>query len=280
MTTLYFTFTRYNRTDGIGRSSTPSETYRFVASDFDQVFQGETYTAEPIKITGLDLTGDKTDASIKLTVPKTNAIAQKFIDGGPAQPYWLKIQADTGSGVLVIFNGRIRGVVFEELTAELDLASIGEVLKRIGLRQQFSAQCPHSLFSAACGVNKAARTYNFFLLLTPQDIKDNGRRITFSETQLTGQGISFSDEALKNGYISINGSKYATVVRNASLAGTITLEFLTRPAGLETGQALAVELTEGCDKTAQTCSTKFNNINNFGGFHQVPRKDPFSEGLV
>jgi uncharacterized phage protein (TIGR02218 family) len=56
---------------------------------------------------------------------------------------------------------------------------------------------------------------------------------------------------------------------------TFTLAF-SMPYAIAGGNA--IKLTPGCDKTQDTCVSKFNNIINFGGFPTVPGQDRLFRG--
>jgi hypothetical protein len=40
-----------------------------------------------------------------------------------------------------------------------------------------------------------------------------------------------------------------------------------------------VVLTVGCDHSTSTCASRFNNLDNYGGFPFIPSKNPFSTGV-
>jgi hypothetical protein len=50
----------------------------------------------------------------------------------------------------------------------------------------------------------------------------------------------------------------------------------------ETGDALPVtaEITPGCDLRASTCAAKFGNLLNFGGFSEIPGRNPLGGGSI
>ena len=41
-----------------------------------------------------------------------------------------------------------------------------------------------------------------------------------------------------------------------------------------------VTLYPGCDRTKETCISKFNNLSNFGGFPYIPVKNPFGGSSI
>jgi len=51
---------------------------------------------------------------------------------------------------------------------------------------------------------------------------------------------------------------------------------------LETGAPLPllVDLAPGCDLRAATCAAKFGNLANFGGFPEIPGRNPLGGGSM
>ena len=50
----------------------------------------------------------------------------------------------------------------------------------------------------------------------------------------------------------------------------------------ETGDPLPLraDLAPGCDLRAATCAAKFGNLPNFGGFPEIPGRNPFGGGSI
>ena len=42
----------------------------------------------------------------------------------------------------------------------------------------------------------------------------------------------------------------------------------------------AVEIAPGCDLRRATCAGRFNNLLNFGGFPDIPGRNPFGGGSI
>jgi hypothetical protein len=43
---------------------------------------------------------------------------------------------------------------------------------------------------------------------------------------------------------------------------------------------LLVDLAPGCDLRAATCAAKFGNLANFGGFPEIPGRNPLGGGSI
>ena len=43
---------------------------------------------------------------------------------------------------------------------------------------------------------------------------------------------------------------------------------------------LVIRIYPGCDRTKETCQSKFNNLNNYGGFPFIPLKNPFGGSSI
>jgi uncharacterized phage protein (TIGR02218 family) len=81
------------------------------------------------------------------------------------------------------------------------------------------------------------------------------------------------------GIVAWDADGLGTIEQRAIERGTSATEFLIfgRSDGLEVGQA--VKLYPGCDRRAQTCLDKFNNLVNYGGIPQMPGETPYGRNL-
>lgn len=125
--------------------------------------------------------------------------------------------------------------------------------------QTISVLCPHSLYSSECGVTATPDSYQV------QAINDGGKRITLS-----------SAPPVNDGYYSF-GYAQAIGVRRGVISHTASDIVLISPIpGLAIGDTILV--AAGCDKRISTCQSKFNNVDNFGGFKYIPHIDPVNDG--
>jgi len=70
-----------------------------------------------------------------------------------------------------------------------------------------------------------------------------------------------------------------TGVRRSIVAHSGANLTLTRPVP-EFAVGSQIRLYPGCDHTKGTCNTKFNNLDNFGGFPWIPIRNPFDGNSI
>ena len=137
-------------------------------------------------------------------------------------------------------------------------------LKRTGLRLCWSRECPHFLYGPGCYVDK-------------EDFK-----VEAEVTSLTGNTFAVLGADLESdfrgGFVEWDVNEDGTVDRrfiDGQNGDTLSIFGLTDRLTVGT----AVRLYPGCDRTPETCDSKFDNIDNYGGFDKMPGKSPFNVAI-
>ena len=131
------------------------------------------------------------------------------------------------------------------------------------VRAKYQRLCRHALYSRGCRLD----IETFFVGGTAS--AHQGLTITISEAAL-----------LPNGWFR------GGVLRHADLLGfiaghvgdalTLSGRMPDLEAAIDDPEALAlVEIAPGCDLRRDTCKAKFGNLLNFGGFPDIPGRNPF-----
>ena len=165
-------------------------------------------------------------------------------------------------GRLVVFTGQLGEVTWSPEGYEVDIVSYMKNLS-VNIGNVFTANCRHTLFSGAktgqcgyCGVSKTAFTQTGSV----SAITTNKWVFTISNAQADGyysNGLIKFTSGLNNGL--------SAVIK--SHAGNKVTLMLPTAFSINVGDTF--EIQAGCDKTLDTCKTKFNNVNNFGGFPHI-----------
>lgn len=155
--------------------------------------------------------------------------------------------------------GRVLGVEVADDVARVRCESAQVSLKRIGLRRLYSRKCSHVLYSSACGASPMTASA-FVLEVYGRSVELNGGVSGWVSGGLAGGWLQTPDGA-RHMIIGDYGSGVE----------------LLYPAALEPGTE--VLLTVGCDHSTATCQTRFDNLDNYGGFPAIPSKNPFSTGV-
>lgn len=200
----------------------------------------------------------------KFDVPEQDLLAGKY-DGAVVETR-ICSYVDTPLGSVVIDRGRIGSLTWTSDGVLADVHGLmGQLAKNITFT--YTAGCRHQLFNAfntnyigACTVNKTSYTYTGTVAGVPHPT------ITFTCT-----GVNQPDGWFTNGLVTWTTGANAGLsyqVKRHTVAGAVTIDlFLEAARPIQPGDQF--EVTAGCDKSAATCKTKFNNIINFGGFPHI-----------
>lgn len=165
-------------------------------------------------------------------------------------------------GRLVVFTGQLGEVTWSEAGFEADIVSYMKNLS-LNLGNVFTANCRHTLFSqpkvgncGACGLSKTAFTQTGSV----SAVTTNKWVFTISN--------SAADAYFSNGLIKFTSgmNNGLSAVIKSQTGNQLTLML---PTAFSINAGDTFEIQAGCDKTLETCKTKFNNVNNFGGFPHI-----------
>lgn len=242
--------------------------YRFAAADQDLVLDFQQYLASGVIRHGsIEQGGDPIRAGIEVTVEADHPVALLFRSTPPMDTVLLLIQ-EVHAGDLAsrrpVWLGRITSVKWDSEAREAVITHEPTYtsLQRMGLRRAYQRLCPLVTGGKRCGVNLEA----FALNANVQEV--NGLAVTIST--IGGR----PDDYFTGGFITYEISSGVIERRPIRSQAGAVLTLSSFPVGLVNGGAL--KAYPGDDHTAATCSTKFNNEDNYGGFIYFPKKNPFS----
>lgn len=244
---------------------TDAQVFTFTDHTDDIVFGGDTYQAEtgftPTQIEGNDrLTVDNLDV-IGLISP--SAISRDDLLAGDYNHAEIEIfqinYADTSQGILKLRRGWLGEVKIKHGQFIAEVRGMAQRLQqRVG--DSYSPLCRADLGDAKCGVNLTLLTVSGTVttLIDSRTFTDPARTEPVGE--FDGGLLTFTSGA--NSGRSMEVKLYTP--------GQIELhQELGRP--LQVGDTY--DVYPGCDKTADTCKTKFSNFVNFRGEPHVPGID-------
>jgi uncharacterized phage protein (TIGR02218 family) len=226
-------------------------------------------TYEPMEVTreALQFSSDTRAEALKITVPASTPLVRKYINSVPGQRATLtitRVHRNDGSNQLVqMFKGIVQTVAFDlnGLSASLAVVPITAELANSIPRFAFSGVCNHVLYDSACTVAQSLFRHQNEVTGVAGDV-------------ITVQGLSVKGNGwATGGYIALPSGEFRQILGHTGDNVRVLLPFPSNPLGL------TVEVFAGCDHSINTCSSKFNNVPNFGGFAWVPLRNPFSTGL-
>ncbi len=235
--------------------------------EFDVDLDGTPYTILSIERNELALGAEAAKSALELKLPPNCDLVRHLLAAS--------LTGDTTSVTLRIgrrdswgdywwlsgtrWMGRVLGVEIDADAARIRCESAQVSLKRIGLRRLYSRKCSHVLYSSACGASPI--TGSAFVL----DVY--GRNV-----ELDGGVPDSVSGGLAGGWLQTpDGARHMIISDYGS-----GVELLY-PVAIESGTE--VLLTVGCDHSTATCQSRFDNLDNYGGFPAIPSKNPFSTGV-
>lgn len=242
--------------------------FRYTDSEKDYTYDEEVFTAIPIS------SGDVTSTTLldanpyEINVPKTCDLAE-FLKGYPpsyvmrAEVFLLHPEMAANDRRRV-FVGKLIGISTKGAEAVILADTMDSSFRNPGLRRTYQRQCPHVLYGPQCHAVKVALP----LVVLP---------LSAGLNTLALDGFPIED----NPDFYIGGQAewvvpFGRVVRNIIGAyrdvSTIRLSLAGPADTAEIGGS--VSIYRGCERTEASCTTRFNNILNYGGQPWIPLKNP------
>lgn len=259
------------------QSGTPIELYEFVQGTQrwsyisraeELVRLGQVYTPAPIKRDRVKQSTDVFKNSMRLTFPRDNEFAVQFLGFAPDSVTTVAILRghanDPDQQFIIYWKGRVLSAKATESQIEIECEPLYTSIRRPGLRAKFEYSCRHVLYRRGCFVNQEAFLHEGAVLSVSGGLNvEVAGAAALGATWFVGGMIVAEDGA----------SRF--IVGQPS-AGVVTM---SRPMPSVVGGS-TVKLYPGCDHLRGTCDTKFNNLDNFGGFPWIPSRNPFDGSSI
>lgn len=250
-------------------TATNGTVYAWTDHDNELVVTGTTYKPAPglsalryISTPDASVSTQSVQAAI-VEVPDEDLRAG-ILDEAEIEAAWC-LWDNQSAGKVVVFVGKVGNIKWTQDGMQVEFVSSMKDLERV-MGETFTAGCRHELFGTAkagkvgfCGVNPASYTFTG----TVGSITTAKWKFAY-----TGPAAAQPDGYFNNGVITFtSGLNAGLSVPIKSNAGDVFELFLRSFAIIAPGDTFSVKA--GCDKTLETCKTKFNNVANFGGFPHI-----------
>lgn len=245
---------------------TNGDVFAFTDSDVHLTVDGVTYEPAPgLSSVRLNATSDNQVSNQRLTasvvdVPEDLILGGVF-DEAEVEAAWTS-WADPSLGRVVIFKGTFGQISWDETNFEVDVVSASKLLGRV-LGWTYTSTCRHKLFGGAeagrlgyCGLNSASFTFTGTVSAVAVPKWKFGTGLVNPDGYFSAGVLTWTSG--NNAGLSSTVKKYAS--------GNIDL-YVPTAFAIQAGDTFSIQA--GCDKTLETCKTKFNNVNNFGGFPHI-----------
>lgn len=166
--------------------------------------------------------------------------------------------ADLSQGTVRLRHGWFGEVSVSGNTYNAEIRGFSDLMqRRIG--DTYTPECRHDLGDGKCGINITAYTVDSFVtgLLDSASFTDNNRN---EVSGLFDYGKILWTSGANTGL--------CMEIKKWNVEERILLMWLPMPNDIAIGDAYTI--SQGCDKRFCTCSSKFNNVANFGGFPHLP----------
>lgn len=266
-----------------GEMETGEQSWGYTSAPIDVVFptgnvtypNGMTFKSTQITRSETTKTADLNKLSMTITVPKDNEVALMYQFYPPTSVITVDIRrshrTDVDQEIFVHWMGRISSVEFndEEGVARLTCEPVHTSIRRLGLRRHYQRECPHILYSEACGVAKE----NYQVSRVVQSIS--------GLTVALGAALPGVDNDFAGGMLSWTNTGKPTqwrfILSNTTTSLQVNFPFpdVNDPYGRGLHAGSSITIYKGCTHTMTDCVEKFNNLDNYGGFPYIPMENPF-----
>lgn len=248
-----------------------NQSWCFTSADRPITYAGNTYEAISISRAAILQTQEIKQKTLKVTMPRDNAVPALFLIYPPSSSVMLTIFAmhydDPDQQAVVDWMGRVMWPSWKGSTVELNCEPAYTSVQTLGLRRTIALNCPHVLFGPGCS-------------LLPADFKTTGAISGVSNVTVSATVIGTkTDGYFSGGYLEWTSADGDYLERRSILShsgDSVVLDY----ASPELAIGVSINLYPGCDHTTPTCNAKFNNILNYGGCPYIPALNPFGGGTI
>lgn len=238
--------------------------WRYTGGQNDIVFNEVTYTAIAITHEGFSQSGSPENDDLQIKISGRAGVTDLFIGTPPSSELLVRVRnlhrGDTEAPV--VWSGQVKsGREVSQIEWNFVCNSLLSTLNRNGLRLSWGRGCPHALYDRSCRVD-------------PADYAVSVQVNSLTGSTITSTALdALDDDYLSGGFLEFAGP-YDTIERRAieSHVGS-TIALLGTTDGIAASDWITVY--PGCNRITLTCQTKFNNLDNYGGFPHLPNKSPF-----
>lgn len=253
------------RRDGI--KITHGTTIHLIATGTrDIVIDGETYLASPAGRAGVEIRTLGDDHPLEMRLPLTHPFVQRYTAGNvPPREITVEVRSAYESTFDLMHVGFVVAMSVEGHIASFSVPKTIDIAVRKRLPVlSVGRLCGHVLYNADCRADRAAFTISSTIASV------DGRNIVCD--------IALDDTWARGGELVHTASGEAMTIfehlQTVDLAGQhANLTLQAAVYGMQVGDA--VTITAGCRHDISTCRNIFDNVQNFGGFPQLPTVNPF-----
>lgn len=248
-----------------------STTWRLTSAPYDIVWNALTWTASTVSHSEVKQTNEMSKGNLDLTFAIDDAFAAQFLGYAPDQITTISIRRfHTGDPDAVVYwKGRIVGSAGSNKSIKINCESIFTSLRRSGLRARYQISCRHALYMVGCNLNKSSFATAGVVSAV------SGNTVTIPSIAGDAAGWRVGGMLEYETYLRLITAQNGGLLTLSNPIKALTDDFAISGAGV-----LSVNTYPGCDRTRETCTNKFANWINFGGFPWIPAKNPMGGSSI
>lgn len=233
-----------------------TEVWRLTSGDAAATLAGLDFQPGHVMRAAVSQKKDAPGLQVVVTLSLDLAVAQALmVESSLTTSVTIQRKQSAGDPVKVVLRGEVVSLKFAGDVVDLTVATIEHRFKTLIPKVLVQRTCPHALYGYSCGVNKE----DFAVETTIASI--SGQVITVD--------ASAGGNMWRNGMIRLASGQILFIADHVTSAITVWGHI---PAGLAEDDPVTVY--RGCDKLLDTCETVFDNAKNFGGFPNLPNRNP------
>jgi uncharacterized phage protein (TIGR02218 family) len=234
-----------------------------------------TWTASAPSHGNVIQSGDPRRVDLSITFPLSDPFARRYLGSRGSAVTTLTIfrgHEQVPDEVVAHWKGRIVSARVEGVRITLQAESLFTAMRRQGVRAKYQRLCRHVLYAGGCRLDIA----DFLVAATA-----TGR----SGLQITVPGAANQPDGWYRGGVLRHAGVPGFIMGHSgttlTLAGRLPdLEAAIDVAVLNDDPSVPVEIAPGCDLRRDTCVSRFDNLANFGGFPDIPGRNPFGGSSI
>lgn len=256
------------------------QTLRYTNAEKDITHDGHLYTASVISPSSVVLDGRLEDGKVQIKVPSASELGGLFSRNGPVSAIFCLIRQGhianpddppgwdmSGDVWPAVYSGKVVEGSGDPQSAETTIVCdpTQASLDRVGLHRHYQYPCPHVLYGPVCRANTELHRVN----ATVATIE--GPNVTLTAGWLPAGRAE--DEYIGGRFVwdTEFGNGFRTIIRIDGWIFTVDGPV----TGLNPGAACYI--FPGCRRTMTDCRDLHQNIQNFGGFPWIPKKNPVNK---
>jgi len=243
----------------------------YTSSPSEVIWNSQTWAPTSLSHSDVTQSNEMSKDNLSMKFPRTDSFASQFLGYAPDQVTSIIIRrGHINDGEFVVYwRGRVVGSKAANNNIDIECESIFTSLRRPGLRARYQRTCRHALYTAGCNLNK-------------NDFDSASSVMAVSGATVTAPAAAGAANGWWIGGILEYGVSMRLITNHSGSLLTLSrpIEKLTDDFAISGAGVLMVSIYPGCDRSRETCTNKFANYLNFGGFPWIPTKHPLGGSSI